>query len=92
MIGAIFVATEADLALGGGRIFVTGMAGRARAVLGLRVQAWKILNLMTGRAGRHAGRSLWTVGTVAGHATGADLAVRALLFRAVAVGARFLHR
>ena len=92
MVGSILVAAEADFALGGGRIFVAAMAGAARPVLGLCVQARKLLDLMTGRARRHAGCSLRAVGTMAGHTAGGDASVGALLLGAVAVSAYFLRR
>jgi hypothetical protein len=92
MVGAIFVAADADLALGRSGIFVAGVTGRARAVLGLRVEAGKLLDLVTGRAGRHAGHSRWTVRAMTGHTAGAELPVGALLLGAVAIGAHFLRR
>ena len=91
MVGAILVAADADLALRGRGIFVAAVAGRALPVLGLRVQAGKVLELMTGRAGGHAGESVRTVRTVAGHAPRADASVGALLLFGVAVGADFLR-
>ena len=92
VIGPILVAAEADLALGGGRIFVATVAGRARAVLGLRVQARKLRDLVTRRAGRDTCRSLGAVRSMAGRAPAADAAVGALLLFSVAVGADFLRR
>ena len=92
MIGSIFMASEADGALRGGRIFVTAVAQVARLMLRLCMQARKLLELMTGRAGRHASGARRAVGTVAGQTTRAELAMRALLLGAMAVGASFLHR
>jgi len=70
MLGAILVATDANAAREGGGILVTLVAGYARLVLGLRVQAGKLLELMTRRARRHLCRSLRTVRSVAGQTTG----------------------
>jgi len=92
MVGAILVAADADLALRGRGIFVAAVAGRAPPVLRLGVQTWQLLNLMTGRAGRHARNALWSVGTMAGLTTAAELAVGASLLRAVAVSANLLRR
>ena len=92
VIGSIFVATEADGALRSRRIFVTAVAQIARLVLGLGVQARKLLYLVTSGAGRNAGRPRRAVGTVAGQATGAELSMSALLLGAMAVGARFPDR
>lgn len=92
MVGAILVAADADLALRGRGIFVAAVAGRARSVLRLGVQTWQLLNLMTGRAGRHARNARWPVGTMAGLTTAAELAVGASLLRTVAVSANLLRR
>ena len=92
VVGSIFVAVHAGLALDGCRIFVTAMTGRARAVLGFCMHARKLLDLMTGRARGDAGQSLRTVRTVARHAAGADTPVRALLLGAVTVSAHLLGR
>ena len=92
VVGSILVATEADVTLGGGRIFVARVAGRAGPVLGFCMQAGKPLDLVTGCAGRHTRQSLRAVRTMASRATGADASVGALLFFAVAIGADFLRR
>ena len=92
MVGSILVAAEADCALGGGRIFVATVAGRAGPVLGLGMQAGELLDLVTGRAGRHTRQSLRAVSTMAGRAAGGDASVGALLLFAVAVRAHFLRR
>ena len=92
MVGSILVAAEADVALGGGGIFVASVTGRAGPVLGFSMQAGKPLDLVTSRAGRHTCRSLRAVRTMAGHAAGGDASVGALLLFAVAVSADLLRR
>lgn len=91
MIRAILVATQADGALRCGRVVVTAVAQIARLVFRFCVQAWQVLYLMAGRAGRHAGNSGRAVRAMTGSTTGAELAMSALLLGAVAIRAGLLH-
>src|SRR6478609_5743599 len=85
--GAIFVAAEADGALRSRRIFVTAVAQVARLMFGLSMQPWELLHLVAAGARRHAGDSGGSVRAMAGLATGAQLAVGALLLGAVTIRA-----
>lgn len=90
MVSAIFVATQADGALGRGWVFVSAVAQVARLMLGLCVQARQFLQLMAARACGNARDSGRPMRAMAGSTTGAQLAMSALLLGAVAIRAGLL--
>ena len=60
-------------------------------MLGLGMQAWELLQLVAAGAGRDARDTRGPVRAMAGPATGAQLAMRALLLRAVTIRASLLR-